>query len=170
MALPSVLKNFNLFNDANSYMGIVEELKLPKLARKMEAFRGGGMNGEVDIDQGQEKLELEFTVAGFIAQVFEQYGTTKIDGVLLRFNGAYQRDDTAQVQAVEVVVRGRHQEIDAGDAKAGEKGKTAVKSSLSYFKLTVDNKVIVEIDILNMVEIVNGKDMLAEQRKAIGLA
>lgn len=170
MALPSVLKNFNLFNDGNSYMGVAEEVKLPKLTRKTEDFRGGGMNGPVDIDQGQEKLELEFTAAGFLTQVFEQYGTTKVDGVLLRFNGAYQRDDTATIQAVEVVVRGRHKEIDPGDAKAGEKGKTTVKSSLSYYKLTVDNKVLVEIDLLNMVEIVNGKDMLAEQRKAIGLA
>ena len=102
MALPSVLKNFNLFNNANSYMGVVETIKLPKLSRKLEDYRGGGMNGPVDVDLGQDKLEMEFDCAGFMEQVFTQYGTTKVDDVMLRFVGAYQRDDTAAVQAVEV--------------------------------------------------------------------
>ena len=170
MALPSFLKNFNPFNDGNSYMGVADSVKLPKLAKQMEDFRGGGMNGKVGIDLGQEKLEAEFACAGFMSQVFQQYGTTKIDGVMLRFAGAYQRDDTSVVQAVEVVVRGRHEEIDLGDAKAGDKSKLNVKSTLSYYKLTVDNKVLIEIDLLNMIEIIDGKDILADQRKAIGLA
>ena len=102
--------------------------------------------------------------------MFKQYGISKVDGVMLRFAGAYQRDDTSVVQAVEVVVRGRHEEIDLGDAKAGDKSKLNVKSTLSYYKLTVDNKVLIEIDLLNMIEIIDGKDILADQRKAIGLA
>lgn len=170
MALPSVLKNFNLFNDASSYMGVAESVKLPKLTRKMEDYRGGGMNGPVGIDLGQEKLELEFDCAGFMSQIFQQYGITKVDGVMLRFAGAYQADDTAVVQAVEVVVRGRHHELDPGDAKAGDKGKLSVKSGLTYYKLSVDNKVLIEIDLLNMIEIVNGVDILKDQRKAIGIA
>lgn len=168
--LPSVLKNFNLFNDAKSYMGIAEDIKLPKLARKFEDYRGAGMNGPVSIDLGQEKLDLEFSCAGIMEQVFQQYGTTKVNGVMLRFAGAYQSDDTAAMQSVEVVVRGRHQEVDMGDAKAGEKGKLTVKSALTYYKLTINNKVLIEIDLINMIEIINGVDMLAEQRKAIGLA
>lgn len=170
MALPSVLKNFNLFNDGNSYMGIAEDVKLPKLARKMADFRGGGMNGPVMIDQGQEKLEMEFSCAGIVAGIYRQYAKSKVDGVMLRFAGAYQADVTGAVQAVEIVVRGRHQEIDSGEAKAGEKGKTAVKMALSYFKLSIDGKEEIEIDLLNMIEKIGGVDVLAEQRKAIGLA
>jgi hypothetical protein len=170
MALPSVLKNFNIFNAGQSYMGVAEEVKLPKLSRKFDDFRGGGMDGSVSIDLGQEKLEAELTCGGFMSQVFEQYGCTKVDGVMLRFAGAYQRDDTAAMQAVEVIMRGRHQEIDMGGAKGGDKGKLTVKSFLTYYKLTVDNKVLIEIDILNMIFVVNGVDLLAEQRRAIGLA
>ncbi|WP_181015454.1 phage major tail tube protein, partial [Pseudomonas amygdali] len=36
-----------------------------------------------------------------------QYGATRHNAVQLRFAGAYQRDDTAEVDAVAVVVRGR---------------------------------------------------------------
>lgn len=168
--LPSVLKNFNLFNEGASYMGIADEVKLPKLKRKMDDFRGGGMNGPVKVDLGQEGLEMEFTCAGIMQQVLQQYGTTKAAGIGLRFAGAYQRDDTGVVQAVEVVVRGRHEELDMGDAKAGDKGKTVVKSTLTYYKLSLDGKAVIEIDLLNMIEMVNDVDLLAEQRKAIGLA
>lgn len=168
--LPSVLKNFNLFNEGASYMGVAEEVKLPKLKRKMDELRAGGMNGPVKVDLGQEGLEMEFTGAGIMSQVLKQYGATKAAGVGLRFAGAYQRDDTAAVQSVEVVVRGRHEELDMGDAKGGDKGKMVVKSTLSYYKLSIDGKAVIEIDLLNFVEIVNDVDLLADQRKAIGLA
>lgn len=169
MALPSTLKNFNLFNEGASYMGLVEEIKLPKLKRKMEDLRAGGMNGAVKVDLGQEPMEIEFTCGGLMLDVLAQYGVCKADGVMLRFAGAYQREDTCAVQAVEIIVRGRHEEIDPGDAKGGDVSKFVVKSTVTYYKLTVDNQEVLEIDLLNFVEIVNGKDLLAEQRKAIGL-
>lgn len=170
MALPSVLKNFNLFNEGASYMGVAEEVKLPKLKRKMDDLRAGGMNGPVKVDLGQEGLEMEFTCAGMMDQVLKQYGCIKAAGIGLRFAGAYQRDDTGVVQAVEIVVRGRHEELDMGDAKGGDKGKLVVKSALSYYKLSLDGKAVIEIDLLNMIEVINDVDMLAAQRKAIGLA
>lgn len=169
MALPSVLKNFAAFNDGVSYIGIIETIKLPKLSRKMDEFRGGGMDGPVDIDLGQEKLEIEQECAGFVVEAYKAYGCTKIAGKMIRYAGAYQRDDTGDVQAVEIVVRGRHKEIDPGDGKVGDKGKTGIKSALTYYKLTVDGKEVIEIDLLNFVFKVDGVDMLAEQRKAIGL-
>lgn len=170
MALPNSLKNFNAFNDGKSFMGVIEELKLPKLSRKMEAFRGGGMDGEVEIDLGQEKLEIEQVCGGFVLDAFKAYGVTKANGVMIRFAGAYQREDTDEVQSVEIVVRGRHKEIDGGDAKGGDKGKTTIKSTLTYYKLTVDGAEIIEIDLLSFLFKVNGVDKLEAQRKAIGLA
>lgn len=105
MGMPRKLKNMNLFNDGTSYMGEVAELQLPKLSRKMEEFRAGGMNAPLDADLGMEKIELEWTCAGLMRQVLEQFGTTTVGGVLLRFAGAYQRDDTGDVDAVEIVIR-----------------------------------------------------------------
>lgn len=170
MALPNVLKHFNVFEQGQSFLGLVETIKLPKLSKKMEAYRGGGMLAEVEMDLGLEKLELEQELGGFCLDAYKQFGVTTIDGVMLRFAGSYQRDDTGQVQAVEVVVRGRHKEIDPGDSKSGDKGKTVVKSVLTYYKLTVDGKVVIEIDVLSNIYTVDGVDILAEHRKAIGLA
>lgn len=169
MALPKKLKNFNVFNDAQSYLGQVPEIVLPKLTRQMEEYRAGGMNGPVKIDLGQGALEAEMTLGGLMPQVFRQYATTRVDGILLRFAGAYQEDSTGTVSAVEVVMRGRYEEIDPGSAKVGENSDMKAKLTLSYYKLTINLEEIIEIDMTNMVERVNGEDMLLAQRLAIGL-
>lgn len=168
MAMPKKLKNLNLFNDGASYLGQVVEVKLPTLTRAMEEYRGGGMSGPVKIDNGQGAIDLEWKCGGMMRDVLMQYGTTRHDGVQLRFAGAYQRDDTGAVDAVEVVVRGRHEEIDAGTGKAGEDTEFSVKTAASYYKLSINGLPIIEIDLVNMVEIVGGVDRLAEQRRVIG--
>ncbi|MDB0529947.1 phage major tail tube protein, partial [Ralstonia solanacearum] len=94
MALPLILKHFNVFADGVSHAGECEEITLPKLARKLEEFRAGGMNGAVKIDLGNEALEMETTYGGPMRDILKQYGTTTIDGAAIRFAGAYQREDT----------------------------------------------------------------------------
>ena len=88
---------------------------------------------------------------------------------MLRFAGSFQQDDTGTVSAVEVVVRGRHETIEMGEATPGEDTEHSITTTCSYYKLAVDGEVLVEIDLLNFIEIIDGKDMLAEQRKAIGI-
>jgi P2 family phage contractile tail tube protein len=168
MALPSKLKHLNVFNAGESYIGQVAELALPKLARLMEKWRGGGMDGGVKVDMGQEDLELEQTYGGLMKTILRQYGVTDVGGVQLRFAGSYQRDDDGTVAAVEIVVRGRHEEIDMGTAKPGDDTSFKVKTACAYYKLTIDGVVEIEIDVLGMVFVVNGVDRLAEHRRAIG--
>jgi hypothetical protein len=167
--LPKKLKNMNLFHQGVSFLGQVATVTLPTLARTIEDYRGGGMDGAVGVDMGQEPLELEWGCGGFMEEVLDQYGVTSASGVLLRFNGAYQRDDTGQTHAVEVVVNGRHGEIEPGEAKPGEDTEFNVKTRATYYKLSIDGRVKIEIDLLNFVFTVNGVDRLAEQRKALGL-
>lgn len=171
MALPRKLKNFNLFNDANSYQGVAKSVTLPKLTRKMEAFRGAGMDGSVkaDMGMGDDGIQLEWKLGGWDMTAVRQYGITNASGVLLRFAGSVQRDDTGEVVAVEVVVRGRHEEIDFGDAESGEDTEHSITTTCTYYKLTVDGNEEIEIDLLGFVFKVNGKDLLEQQRKAIGL-
>ncbi|WP_416261790.1 phage major tail tube protein [Gibbsiella quercinecans] len=171
MALPRKLKYLNLFNDANSYQGVVEEVTLPKLTRKLEAFRGGGMNGSASVDLGLDDgaLDAEITLGGIEAQIYKQWGIAKVDGVPLRFVGSFQRDDTAEIVAVEVVMRGRFSEIDFGNYKQGDNTQTKLSAKNTYYKLTMDGNVLIEVDTVNMIEIVNGVDLLEKHRSAIGL-
>lgn len=169
MALPRKLKNFLLFNAGAAYLGEVPELTLPKLARKLEDYRAGGMGGPVKTDFGMEALEFEWTAAGYLKDVFKQFGVLKVDGVQLRMTGALQADDSETADAVEVVMRGRHAEIDFGKAKAGDATELKIKSALSYYKLSINGEPLIEIDLVNMIEVVGGIDRYAAIRTALGI-
>jgi P2 family phage contractile tail tube protein len=171
MAMPRKLKNMNLFNDANSYLGVAKSVTPPKLGRKMEGYRGGGMNGPVKADLGfsDDGIQIDWTLGGLDLIALKQFGAVKADGVPLRWVGAYQQDDTGEVVAVEIVVRGRHEEIDMGDAAPGEDTEHKISTTCSYYKLIVDGEEVIEIDLLNFIEKVNGVDMLEAQRNALGI-
>ncbi|CAM3707534.1 phage major tail tube protein FII [Salmonella bongori] len=64
---------------------------------------------------------------------------------------------------------GRHKEVDSGEWKTGESSSTKVSSINSYAKLTINGEVLYEVDLVNMVEIVGGVDLMEEHRNALGL-
>lgn len=171
MALPRKLKNLNLFNDGHSYLGVSKSVTLPSLGRKMEGYRGGGMNGPVKADLGfsDDGIQLEWKTGGLDLISLRQFGMVKASGVLLRFTGAFQQDDTEEMSNVEIVVRGRHETIEMGDAQAGEDTEHSMTTTCTYYKLTVDGDDIIEIDLLNFIEKINGVDMLEKQRAALGI-
>ena len=171
MALPRKLKNMNLFNEGNSYLGVAKTVTLPKLGRKMESYRGGGMNGPVKVDLGfsDEGIQLEWKTGGLDLIVLRQFGMTKAAGLMLRFAGSFQQDDTGEDSVVEIVVRGRHESIEMGEAKPEDDTEHSIVTTCSYYKLSVDGEEIIEIDLLNFIETVNGVDLLAKQRAALGI-
>lgn len=169
MGMPRKLKGFNVFQNGENFMGQVKEVTLPKLSRKMEDWQGSGMSGPISIDYGQEAIQLEWTCGGFMEEVLRQYGVTKHDGVLLRFTGGYQREDSDKYDSVEIVVKGRHKEIDMGTAKTKEDSDFKVTTIASYYKLSINGQDLIEMDFINMVERINGSDLLAGLRTALGL-
>ena len=168
MALPRKLKLMNLFIDGNQYLGAVNEVTTPKLAMKVEEYRAGGMIAPVDVNLGLEKMESEFKMGGYMLDLVRQFGA-QIDAVPLRFMGAYEQDDTGEVTSVEIVMRGRFSEIDHGNSKVGDDTEQTYKVPLTYYKLIENGQEVVEIDALNTIFKVDGKDRLEEHRKAIGL-
>lgn len=170
MALPKKLKMMDLFNEGNSYLGQTGEVTIPKLVRKLEDWRGGGMNGNVkwDAGLGDDTTEFNWKLGGIDDLIIKQWGAQTVDANMLRFAGSYQRDDTGETTAVEIVVRGRHEEIDFGTQKPGDDTETSVKTIWSYYKISIDGELQVEIDIPNMIEIVNGVDLLEKHRANIG--
>lgn len=171
MALPKKLKHMNIFNDGNSHQGEAKTVTLPTLTRKMEAFRAAGMDGPamVDLGLGDDGIKLSYTLGGWSLLTLRQYGAVRADGVMLRFMGSVQRDDTGEDSAVEVVVRGRHEELNFGESSPGEDTEHEITTTCTYYRLVVDGEDIIEIDILNFVFIVDGVDLLAAHRRNIGL-
>ncbi|MGX9694909.1 phage major tail tube protein [Achromobacter anxifer] len=171
MGMPYKLKNMNLFNDGQSYLGVVTAVTLPKLTRKMEAFRAAGMLGSAKADFGldDDAMKMEWTTGGYVKQILRQYGAVGVDGVQLRFAASYQRDDTQEVDYVEIIVRGRHSEIDRGESKVGEDTEVKITTECVYYKETINGETLYEIDLLNMIQMVGGVDVAESLRRGIGL-
>lgn len=168
MSLPKVLKAFNVRVDGDSWLGEAESIELPKLTRKLEEWRGGGMDGAIDIDMGQDKLEITVTCGGLMESAFKYYGDPSVSKMPIVFYGSYESDDGES--AVEVETRGRWTEIDMGSGKAGDKTEHKFKASLTYYKLVIDNDTKVEIDLVNMVFKSGGVDRLEARRRTLQLS
>lgn len=173
MGLPRKLKQMNVFNEGTSYVGQTTSVTLPNLERKMEAYRGGGMNGSAKVDHGldENSLQLKWKVGGYTKQVLQQLGATSVSGTVLRFTQGFERDDIVGggVDSVEIVVRGRHSLVDRGEAKVGEDTEWDITTECVYYKETFNGEVLVEIDIMNMIEMYAGVDRMEALRKAIGI-
>lgn len=168
--LPNILKDFNLFGDGNNWQGQIPELTLPELARRMVEYEGGGMDGPIEVDHGQELMTMEWTAGGIIVDgLFGSFGSPVHDAALLRFTGAYESDETGDIIPVEIVVRGRHKTIAMGDASKGDNNQISVTTTISYYKLVVDGEEVIERDVPGYVFRVRGTDRLAERRRALGL-
>src|SRR3546814_17409353 len=79
-----------------------------------------------------------------VRQVLRQFGISRVDGVLLRLVGAYQADDGSGVDQVEIVMRGRHEELDMGNAKAGEGPSHKQKFQHATYKMSIKGRVEME--------------------------
>ena len=71
--------------------------------------------------------------------------------------------------AVEVETRFKVKEVDNGESKQGEDTSSKLSLVCTYYRLTMNGKELVEIDVLNMIEKVNGVDRLDQHRRNIGL-
>ncbi|HKY46154.1 MAG TPA: phage major tail tube protein [Pyrinomonadaceae bacterium] len=167
-AARDVRKNLNMFVDGRGYAGQVEEFNAPKLTLKTEDFRGGGMHGEIELTMGHEKLECDFTLVAYDADILANFGV--VEGRQIQFTAreALESHD-GTTTAVAHSMRGKIKEIDSGASKPGEKGSMKVSVALTYYRLTHGVRVVNEIDVENMIVIQNGVDTLAAIRNALGI-
>jgi P2 family phage contractile tail tube protein len=168
--LPRILNNYNLYIDGTSFAGRVEELTLPKLAKKTEEYQAAGMAGPIKIDLGNSLLELDFTLAEFSQEVLQKWSTTDVSGINARFLGAAIAADGAGTDAIEISVRGKWEELDFGGLKGKDKAKLKVKMPITYFRYAANSVTVIEIDQISGVESVNGSSTSDAVLKALGLS
>lgn len=168
MAARDVRKNLNLSVDGRGYAGQIEDFSAPVLATHTEEFRGGGMNAPVDLNMGMEKLQTSFNLISYSKDVLALFGVA--NGAIVPFvaREALESFD-GTVTPVVHTMRGRITKLDPGTSKAGDVASLMTEMTLTYYKLMHGPTVVHEIDVENMIHTVNGVDVLAAQRAAIGL-
>lgn len=158
MAIPAKLRLFTCFVNSVNNIGKVTSVTLPKLTRKTDDYQGGGMIGSVAVDLGLDSGALDATmvIGGLVQDLLLEYGGD-LDGTLIRFTGEYYTSGESQI--VDVEMRGKFTEIDGGESKQGEDTSVTYAIKNTYYKLSIDDKPIWEIDLLNFVYKRNGENI-----------
>ena len=165
--MTKILKNFSLFVDGRGYAGKAEEVTPPKLTIKTEEFRGGGMDTPASIDMGMEKLEASFSIVEFDPDVLRQFGLVSGNNVQVTLRGALVDDHNTTPMVISL--RGMFTEVDMGNFKAGDLSTMKCTIACRYYSLDIGGQKVIEIDVDNMVRNINGTDVLAEMRSALGV-
>ena len=163
-----IRKNFNLFVDGRGYAGNTDEANMPELSLQTEEYRAGGMDAPIDITMGMEKLVADFTLNSHDRDVLSLFGVKEGSQTSFTVREAMESFD-GTVTAVVHNFTGKIVKINQGTSKAGEAPKDKYDLSLTYYKQTIGGQVIHEVDVINMVRIINGTDVLADIRSALGM-
>ncbi|WP_249962228.1 phage major tail tube protein [Histophilus somni] len=164
--LPKIIKDAILSVEGIGYAGRIESITWPKLARKMEDFQAGGMNGPIAVDMGSEKLEMEFELAEQAAELIRLWGVCNASAHRFRINASAESDNPGcEGNAIEVIAFGRLREIDFGGFKPAEKSTVKFTADLTALTYKNDGELILDIDHVNSVLVVNGVDLLKKRRE-----
>ncbi|MFC0118769.1 phage major tail tube protein [Pseudoalteromonas xiamenensis] len=164
---PKILKKFKLFVDGKGYLGIADEITLPKVTVKTREITSG-FQAPIELDVGQlEKLEGTITLLEYNSDVMKLLGNWSGATTPLTARGAIQAQGSQPV-AVVVTLEGFFKEVDMGNWKDGEEAKLTLQYAVQKYKLQIGQDVIYEIDLYNDTRVINGVDHMVELRAAIG--
>ena len=166
--IPEILSQCVMFVDGVSFSGDVPTMTPPKVTEKTEEYRGGGMSGPVDLPTGLEKLVADFTLSSASKDVMSLFSVR--EGAQVKFTVREAMEDfDGTVGSIVHNLTGKIIKIAQGGAKAGEVPKDKYDLSLTYYKKTINGDVVHEVDVINMVTIINGVDVLSDIRSALGM-
>ena len=169
MAIPKKLRLFTMFVDGDNYIGKIPSVTLPKITRKTEDYQGGGMLGSAAVDLGLDSgaLAASMVVGGMVKELILKWGGD-IDELRTRFVGEIYSGGISSL--LEIEMRGRITEVDQGEAKQGDDTSHTYALKNTYYKLSVDEKPLLEIDLLNFIYKRNGKSLYPDRiASALGL-
>lgn len=169
MIIPEVINNYNIYDDkARKMIGISGEVELPELEAITDTVEAAGILGEVeDPVTGQfASAKIKIPFSNLYEDIFNLMDTTNPPQLTLRGSMQVMNSATGGTDyvPVKIVVRGKATTSSLGKLVKGKKGEPEIELEILYLKVMINNKTTLELDKLNSVFAVNGKDMLAKVR------
>lgn len=170
IVFPEVINNFNVYNDANRVVGTTGDVKLPDLKAMTAAISGAGILGEYNTAiLGQfQSLDQEIPFRMIDKDYFGMLNTGEQSKIVLR-SSVQQRNretgGTVSTQAMRIVFRGHPTGCNMGTVKIGDLMNASITMEVTYLLIEIGGVTMLELDKLNSIYKINGKDLLAEIRK-----
>ncbi len=170
IVFPEVINNFRVYNDANRIMGTTAELNIAELQAMTAAVSGAGILGEYNtsvVGMFQSMLqEIPFRMID--RDFFIMLNTGEQSKVVLR-SSVQQRNretgGTISTSAMRFVFRGHPTAAKFGTIRIGDLMNASITLELTYLLAEIDGVTMLELDKLNSVYKVAGKDLLKDIMK-----
>jgi len=168
MSITYVLRKFIVFVDGFGKLGEGENCKLPTMEVLTEDFRGGGMDTPIKVDLGTTPLVMEFKLSSMDPQVYIKWGLYPGKEIQYTIRGSLAHQNGAPFAAVAACLGNLHK-VDTDNWEPARKIMHTFTIDLVYYKLTIGEAPIFEIDIINGRRYVGGVDQLRNDHVALGL-
>jgi P2 family phage contractile tail tube protein len=169
--VPEKLISYRAYRDGVDLVGTTD-IELPDLDAMTEKIKGAGIAGEVDSPvlghYGSMTVKLSWrTLVKPIAWLSRQ------ETHALDFRGASQVLDAAsgtyKAVPIRVAIRAVPKKTGLGKFDVGAQTGSTNELEVTYIKVTIDGADVIEIDKYNYVARIDGVDVLADVRAALGL-
>ena len=165
------LINYTVYRNGTDFLG-TSTVELPSIESLTDTVKGAGIAGEFDMPVlgqiGSMEVKLNWNTIDPAAIILIAPETHALD-----FRASQQSYNTVggvlSSEAAKVSVRGIPKSSELGSLEPGAATGSTTTLEVSYIKITVGGKVLLEIDKFNFIFIVNGKDYLAQVRADLGL-
>ncbi len=167
--IPSKINSFNVYKDGTRLIGISDEVTLPDFESLTETLSGPGILGEVDDPTlGHfSSMEMEIPFRTMDSDLFIL--SDDISSVMVTLRGSIQyivnETGATTLKQMRVVVRGKNKGITGGKAKQGSGTSSSIKLEILYILIEIDSVTEIELDKLNFIYKVHGKDLLEKVRE-----
>ncbi|WP_316200890.1 MULTISPECIES: phage major tail tube protein [unclassified Bradyrhizobium] len=164
----NILQDFTVWIQDIGKIGESPEFQPPEINIEVEQFRGGGMDGTVEIPMGIEKIEFDFQLHTWDEQIWQNlgYGPGSLD-VPVTFRG-YMLSAAGAEKGVIIETRSLIKSIKPGKATPGKKVEMTVNLCANYYAHYIDNSLVTEIDVFNKITNIGGVDKTANARQILG--
>lgn len=167
----SKIYNANVYVDGtNNLLGKASELTLPDIVANVEEHKALGMIGSIELPTGLALMTMTMKWAGFYPEVLAR-GANPFVSHTLQVRANVQTFDASGLvdeQAFKAVVRGRWKKTPGGSFAAQTSTEFEDELTVSYIKVTLGDRELVEIDVAENVWRVDGEDLLANFRRNLG--
>lgn len=170
IAFPEVVSKFNVYNDANRIVGTTGEISLVTLQAITSEVAGAGILGSYNTAvMGMfQSMSQDIPFRMIDKDFFGMLNTGEQSKLVLRSAVQQRNRQTGSAfgtEAMRIVFRGHPTGANPGTVKQGELMNASITLELTYILFEIGGVTMLELDKLNSIYKVNGKDLLADIRK-----
>lgn len=170
--IPEKLINYKMYIDGAASESALVDVTLPTIEYMTETINGAGIAGEIESPTlgHTQAMNAELNLRAILGADFNLLEPRSYQ---MEFRAAQQStvQSTGVIEAkkLSVVMKGTPLSHELGTLAVGAPTDSTKSFSITYLKIEYENKKVLEIDKINMIHEVNGKDYLQVVRNILGI-